>query len=352
MPGDGDDLLARLNALKPSSVTLGQAAPSVDIGINRPQTVEDKLADRLKALRSDSSPLASGKSSAPPSVQRADALAAPVTDEVATEADPIRDWQHSEADDQILEELLEQLGSDDQATLDPDDPKDIASLLKEAKAALLQQGDSTQDEGSQEEWQHVEQRDFEGEEARGSKDEDRRDDEEADEYVQKVLAELDIEQRYGQGKEPEASAEESEGVKLANVSGFALPSTPSNMPLPIKPAESEPPTYEDSELEARFSKLGLELPSTPKDLPSAKRKDTTGTPGGKAKSKLPVYADEDIDSWCCICNEDGEVRCLGCDGDIYCQTCWREGHGTGPGQERGHRAVQFVPKGGGGMAAT
>ncbi|KAK3071693.1 hypothetical protein LTR53_008193 [Teratosphaeriaceae sp. CCFEE 6253] len=352
MPGDGDDLLARLNALKPSSVTLGHAAPSVDNEVYRPQTVEDKLAHRLKALRSGSSPVASGKRSVPPSSQRADALAAQVTDEVAIDADPVGDWQHLEADDQTVEELLEQLGSDDQARLDPDDPKDIASLLKEAKAALPQQGDSTQDEGSQEEWQHVEQKALAGEEAKDTKDEDRRDDEEADEYVQKVLAELDIEQRYGQGEESEASAKESEGEKLANASGFALPSTLSNMPLPIKPAEPEPPTYEDSELEARFSKLGLELPSAPKDLPSAKRKDTTGTPGGKAKSKLPVYTDEDIDSWCCICNENGEVRCLGCDGDIYCQTCWREGHGTGPGQERGHRAVQFVPKGGSGMAAT
>lgn len=43
-----------------------------------------------------------------------------------------------------------------------------------------------------------------------------------------------------------------------------------------------------------------------------------------------------------ICNKDAELRCRGCDDDLYCRKCWAEGHGHGPGQERGHKVEKFV----------
>jgi len=339
MPRGDDDLLARLNALKPSTVSLGAAprALAVDVEVKSSQSREDKLADRLKALRSGETSAAAVNLRTSP--EPADALRQRVSDEVAAEEDPIRDWRQTETDEQTLDELLAELGPDDQWKIDPEDPKHIAQLMKEAREALPLSQDPHQD-STDNEWQHLSKDEVAPEAHDGSQagdTEDQRDEEEANDHVSKVLAQLEYEKTYGTEDDDEPDDRHRE--KETNTSGLNLPSTPSSMP-PVRP--NEPPSYEDSELEARFSKLGLDLPSTPTSAPSSKPKVAAKI---KPTSKLSTITDEDIASWCCICNEDGEVRCLGCDGDIYCQSCWREGHGNGPGQERGHKAIQYVRKG-------
>ncbi|KAF2165529.1 hypothetical protein M409DRAFT_67321 [Zasmidium cellare ATCC 36951] len=344
MPSADDDLLARLNALKPSSVQLEQSAPSVDVQTSRPQSVEDKLADRLKSLR------AGGSASLPPATRvegTAEDLTARVRDEVTAERDPIRDFQQQDEDDQTLDDLLADLGSDGQWKLDPEDPKNIQSLLKEATDALPKESESdvaNYDAETSGDLATASNGESLGEEAPdSSKTEDQRDEAEADDYVKRVLAELEVEKKYGVGDDDEPEDGSTGDHAESAHDGLQLPSAPSKVLDPPASLDPEPPSYEDSELEARFSKLGLggglNLPSTPTAKPSSTKPKVTAQL--KPKSNLPAYTDEDIDSWCCICNEDADVKCIGCDGDLYCQGCWDEGHGSGPGQETGHKAVQY-----------
>lgn len=342
MSENDGDLLARLNALKPSSVRLNSAPGSsgVDLGLNQPVTIEDRLAERLKGLRSGSNFVASSDV-LESGRRRPEVAGAPGELPRAGDDDPIAHWQHDGSDDRSVEDLLAELGPDDQWKLDPEDPKNIDSLLNEARDALPEKHEGRDNDEMLETSQNsAEPR----EDTKSEREQDNDDENEADEYVKQVLAQLDIENKYGQ---PGSDSDKEDTQEQQNPSNYDLPSTPSNVPQ--LSSSGEPPSYEDSELEARFSKLGLDLPSTPTTMPSS-RSASTAKAGANVlkraqkKSNLPTYTNEDIDSWCCICNEDGEVRCLGCDGDIYCHTCWQDGHGTGPGQERGHKAVQYNKK--------
>lgn len=348
MPGKDEDLLARLNALKPSSIDLHSTPKvSLDVEVSQPKSTEDRLADRLKRLRA-------GEATGPGSSEdasREDVLTSRIRDEISSE--PLTEWQQ-DGNEQSVDELLAELESNEQMKVKHDDEDDVTALLREAKQALPQDAAATTEPP------HEGDDDDETDENQ-NRTQDQQDEADADEYVSRLLAELDIESKYGAADSDDEDKESKPATPKPKPpsQGVDLPSTPSNLRGPAGDKDDgSPPSYEDSELASRFSKLGMDslnLPSTPSTAPSSsaavKNSTVSALAKAKAKPKPPTFTDEEINSWCCICNEDGAVRCLGCDGDIYCNECWREGHGNGPGQERGHRAVQFVKGGGDGVQA-
>lgn len=172
-------------------------------------------------------------------------------------------------------------------------------------------------------------------------------DKEADELLARILDEVKHEPQEPEPdnkelSEPEEMENETprglrpeDSEAKPNSSDVLFPTTPSKLPELISP---ETTNSGDDDLASRFA--GLSLPSVPTTIASkSKTSNTKSTPG---------FTDEDIDTWCIICSDDATLRCIGCDGDLYCTNCWMEGHrGEDAGfEERKHKAAQFV-KGGG-----
>ncbi|CAD0082543.1 unnamed protein product [Aureobasidium vineae] len=304
MPDSDDALLARLNALRKSPVTLSKTT-SLDFPSTPQRTTDSDLSARFRSLTPNST--------------------------IASPLQKPEDTEHNEEDDRTIEELLQDLGPEEQWSVQRDEGERIRDLMAEAKSALpvedteKEQGKDVDIEVGVIEPEHDDEDDEDKE-----RDEDKRDDEEAGDYVQRVLAELALENKYG-GPEDE---EDADGGKMEDDDdGLSLPSAPTE--LPLSPAPDQDANIDDA-LSARFASLSL--PGVPSFNPAKKPVNIQKS----VKSNLPRYTDEDMESWCCICNEDATVKCVGCDGDLYCQECWRDGHGTGSGQERGHRALAYA----------
>jgi hypothetical protein len=76
-----------------------------------------------------------------------------------------------------------------------------------------------------------------------------------------------------------------------------------------------------------------------KDFRVAGRKPGPGGTIPKAV-ELSDLRDETF-GWCCICSEDGQIICDGCDKDVYCMRCFKEGH-QGDIEYRLHKYREFV----------
>ena len=273
-PSDHDDaLLARLNNLKQSNVSFGSPSnlsiPAVSSRLN--ETPEDLLA-RFGRLH--------GRKSADCNKQ------APLTDFI--------DDDDSCPPSPTVEELLAQLGPEDQYRIRSTDLEEGKELIEEAKR-MLPVGDESIQKNERRSSTASLSRNPRGSTQSIELEQDEED--EAEASLQRILDEVDLERQ----QEPVSIVPSSQSdTAIASpapappdsFASLVFPSTP-NIPLP-----------------------SLALPSTPTAAPS------TRTP----KSKPPVFSDQDIDSWCIICCANATVKCFGCDGDLYCWGCWREGH--------------------------
>ena len=255
------------------------------------------------------------------------------------------EYEQDEDDGKTVEELLAELGPEDQWTLGSDEPNEMQKLLIEAKRALSQERELLLAKDPEEPSQpsaksgRVEQLPFfptvdtTKMDSQGSPA--HTEDEEAVEYLQQILDELEFEKSENIAKESSDVHEDS----------IAEQSPPQSLPtdrqdfspidrMPSVPTSiaSQPPRPTNDSLTPVF-----DLPSAPTAAPQ--RKSTVKG----VDLKLPKYTDHEIETWCVICNDDAAVRCLGCEGDLYCASCWKTGHvGNEAGyEERSHRWVKY-----------
>lgn len=257
-------------------------------------------------------------------------------------------------DGQTIEDMLAELGPEDSWAIPKDEESQINELLRTAQSTIEQPEDANR--GSTASASGHDEAATDPEEVRSiGKDvhraqaqmferpepADKELEDDAAEYLAQVLKEIKHEPKAKSEHEMTDSQRSDEVSHQTTVQDS--PEMSLNLPLAPETELEQPPSYsettEDDALASRFANLGL--PSVPTTLKSSASEPTT-------KEQPKGYTDEEIDSWCVICNEDATLSCIGCDGDLYCTNCWLEGH-KGPdagSEERKHKAKQYT-KGGG-----
>ena len=270
-------LFARLNNLKKSNISFGTSnTPSVTIPTSEADKTPDDLIARFQRIHGQNAASTLEQSSANSALNDGVGPRSPTIDE-----------------------LLAELGPEDQWTVDSTDLKEADDLLAEATHALPGQETVTQES------EYHSSASVTGETPvplteppRKEQDEDA----EADASLQRILDELEIEKLQEHALSGPSQQRDSEppilpSPALDSFASLIFPSTPET-PLQV-----------------------LNLPSTPTTTPSARKI--------RSKPKPQGFTNEEIDSWCIICCANANVKCSGCDGDLYCWGCWREGH-VGP----------------------
>jgi hypothetical protein len=266
-------LLARLNALKQSNVAFNHPInpSSITAASSRTNGSPEDLIARFQKLY--------GRE------------AAEIQVDVCTESAIDPDDRRASP---TVEELLAELGPEEQYTIHDKDLVEANQLLAEARDALpkdVQWKEPELENAAKEEVKSLGRCETS---SHGKIDEEA----EAEISLQRILDEVELEKQ----QEPAAAAT----IPSHNTFPHSLPSVPKNSlaspAFPSPAAISTPPSFI--------------LPSTPTAAPSTR----------KPKPNPSGFSNEEIDSWCVICCANATVKCFGCDGDLYCLGCWREGH--------------------------
>ncbi|MCJ1272744.1 hypothetical protein MMC21_000531 [Puttea exsequens] len=273
-PSDEESaLLARLNNLKKSNVSFNQSSTinATSVSNGQDETPEDLLARFQKLHRNGE------KSGKILSTEGA------VNNEYIGPPSP------------TVEELLAELGQEDKWNLKDTDIKEADDLMAEARRALPDAEIHTQ--VPQQEAPLTERGAFSVQSTDPTTKTEPDDETEAQASLQRILDEVEAEKQQAPPS-PQNSPKPSQlSVPPDTFASLIFPPTPDyNLPLPAGT---------------------LDLPSVPTAAPMRKL---------KAKPKPIGYTDAEIDFWCTMCYANGTVKCFGCDGDLYCWGCWREGH--------------------------
>lgn len=258
----------------------------------------------------------------------------------------------NENNDKTVEELLAELGPDDPWALGKDEDIEINSLLKDARSALKTGAAKEEETAVAHQNTYTAQADVtpaiqtepdSDNSPSSSPDANSKPldlDTEAELTLQRLLDEIALDPSpstiLSQAVNDQVHVTELDppppyhaGPALDSVDD-ALARRFASLSVPETQAATSTRSDEDDD--------GLNLPTVP----------TTIQPHRTSGSSVNAAAADETEIWCIICLADAQVKCLGCDSDLYCTKCWMEGHrGKDAGfEERGHRAVTFM-KGGG-----
>ena len=270
---DDKALLARLNNLKQSSVSFDSSnSLSASAGASELDDTPEDLIARFERLH--------GRKAAKYNKQ------APLTD--------IVDDDNVCPPSPTIEELLGQLDPEDQYRISSADIEEGKELIAEAKRTLPNGDSSIQNIGWRSSTASLSRSPRDpGQVVEPGQDEEA----EAEDCLQRILDEVELDRQ----QEPATTVSSSHSEKVPTPQAPKPPDTFASLIFPSLPDLPVP---------------SLTLPSAPTATPSTRKSNMQST----------GFSDKDIDSWCIICCANATVKCFGCDGDLYCWGCWREGH--------------------------
>lgn len=116
----------------------------------------------------------------------------------------------------------------------------------------------------------------------------------------------------------------------------ALKGSPTEQTGPAIDQADGSPQHEDEETLAKkiVTKYLDEAALPDSDLTPEEKEFVNSVKPGENTEELP---------WCTICNEDATIRCIGCDGDLFCRPCFKEIHDNDE-EYREHQTKKFIPK--------